>query len=280
MRKDIHVVFIGLDGWGSYDLEQSFAHMPHVKTYAREGIYTDNKIAVLPTISAPNWASMFMGAHPDEHGFIQNTKKPSISYSFEVKNRIFPTISQLVRNEDPTSNIGLFCQWGGLLYLVDTKSIDCVCHIPRLFPYSHRMLTNKVIRYVKESMPVLCTIVYDDLDHKGHKYGYFSDKYFQGLEYMDESIERIIEAYKEAGIYENTVFILTSDHGGNGRTHGSNSLKEMKTPLIMWGKRIRNIGFCDDEIEQKDVAAIMATILNVKMPAIWSGNSHLNYLNC
>lgn len=277
MRKDIHVVFIGLDGWGSYDLEQSFAHMPHVKSYAREGIYTDNKIAVLPTISAPNWASMFMGAHPDKHGFIQNTKKPSISYLFDVKNRIFPTISQLVRNEDPTSNIGLFCQWGGLLYLVDTKSIDYVCHIPRIFPYSHRILTNKVKKYVKESMPVLCTIVYDDLDHKGHKYGYFSDRYFLGLEYMDESIERIIEAYKEAGIFEDTVFILTSDHGGNGKTHGYDSVKELKTPFVMWGKGVNHIGYVGDEMEQKDVAIIMATILDVNIPELWSGNSHLNY---
>ena len=277
MRTDIHVAFIGLDGWGSYDLEQSLAHMPHVRAYAKDGIYTDNKKAVLPTISAPNWASMFMGAHPDVHGFVQNTKKPSISYTFDVKNNIFPTISQLVRNEGPTSNIGLFCQWGGLLYLVDRKSIDYVFHIPRIFPFSHKILTDKAIKYVKETKPVLCTIVYDDLDHKGHKNGYFSDKYFLGLESLDASIERIIEAYKEAGIYEDTVFILTSDHGGNYKTHGFDSLKELKTPFVMWGKGVNHIGYVGGEMEQKDVAIIMATILDVKTPELWSGNSHLNY---
>ncbi len=277
MRKDIHVAFIGLDGWGSYDLEQSFAHMPCVKAYAKDGIYTDNKIAVRPTISAPNWASMFMGAHPDVHGFIQNTKKTSISYTFDVKNNIFPTISQLVKDEDPTSSIGLFCQWGGLLYLVDNKSIDYVCHIHRRFPFSHRILTNRAIEYVKRLKPVLCTIVYDDLDYKGHKKGYFSDKYFFELDYLDASIERIIEAYKEAGIYEDTVFILTSDHGGNGKTHGYDSLKELKTPFVMWGKGVNHIGYVGDEMEQKDVGAIMATILNLKIPKLWSGNSHLSY---
>jgi len=95
--------------------------------------------------------------------------------------------------------------------------------------------------------------------------------------YLDASIERIIEAYKEAGIYEDTVFILTSDHGGNGKTHGYDSLKELKTPFVMWGKGVNHIGYVGDEMEQKDVGAIMATILNLKMPKLWSGNSHLSY---
>ena len=275
MRTDIHVAFIGLDGWGSYELEKSFAHMPHVKAYAENGLYTDNKTAVLPTISAPNWASMFMGAHPDVHGFINNAKKPSISYTFDVKNNIFPTISQLAKNEEPTSKIGLFCQWGGLLYLVDTKSIDYVFQLPRFFPFSHGILTNRIIKYVKESKPVLCTIVYDDLDHKGHKNGYFSDQYYSELEYLDASIEKITKAYKEARIYDDTVFILTSDHGGNGKTHGYDSLKELKTPFIMWGKGVNHIGYVGDEMEQKDVAIIMATLLNLKMPNLWTGNNHL-----
>ena len=40
---------------------------------------------------------------------------------------------------------------------------------------------------------------------------------------------------------------------------------------------MKHIGYVEDEMKQKDVAIIMATILDVKIPELWSGNSHLNY---
>ena len=57
-----HVVFIGLDGWGSYSVEK--ADMPNVKQLMNEGSYTLQKRTVLPSSSAVNWSSMFMGASP------------------------------------------------------------------------------------------------------------------------------------------------------------------------------------------------------------------------
>ena len=65
--KAEHVVFIGLDGWGSYSVEK--ADMLHVKQLMSEGCYTLQKRTVLPSSSAVNWASMFMGAGPELHGY-------------------------------------------------------------------------------------------------------------------------------------------------------------------------------------------------------------------
>lgn len=91
-QDEIHIVFIGLDGWGGHDFEQSLFHMNHVDHYKNIGIYTDSKQTVRPSDSAPNWASMFMGCTPDIHGYTEwNTKVPTISYSFSVFNNIFPT---------------------------------------------------------------------------------------------------------------------------------------------------------------------------------------------
>ena len=41
-----HVIYIGLDGWGSYSVEK--ADMPNVKALMAEGCYTLQKRAVLP----------------------------------------------------------------------------------------------------------------------------------------------------------------------------------------------------------------------------------------
>lgn len=57
--KADHVFLIGLDGWGAYSVEK--AEMPNVKTLMDAGCYTLKKRSVLPSSSAVNWASMFMG---------------------------------------------------------------------------------------------------------------------------------------------------------------------------------------------------------------------------
>ena len=60
-----HVIYIGLDGWGSYSVDK--ADMPNVKALMAEGCWTLQKRAVLPSSSGVNWASMFMGACPELH---------------------------------------------------------------------------------------------------------------------------------------------------------------------------------------------------------------------
>ena len=62
-----HVVLIGLDGWGAYSVPK--AEMPNLKKLMEEGAYTLKKRSVLPSSSAVNWASMYMGAGPELHGY-------------------------------------------------------------------------------------------------------------------------------------------------------------------------------------------------------------------
>lgn len=64
-----HVVLIGLDGWGAYSVPK--ADMPVVKSMMEHGCYTLQKRTVLPSSSAPNWASMFMGVPTKLHGYTQ-----------------------------------------------------------------------------------------------------------------------------------------------------------------------------------------------------------------
>ena len=64
-----HVVMLGLDGWGAYSVNK--AEMPNVKKLMEEGSYTLKKRSVLPSSSAVNWASMYMGAGPELHVYTE-----------------------------------------------------------------------------------------------------------------------------------------------------------------------------------------------------------------
>lgn len=276
--KETHVIFIGLDGWGGYNLDRTLSYMPNVRQYTKEGIYTDQKQSVSPSVSSVNWASIFMGTTPEVHGYLSwDSRAPVEPYSFEIKNNIFPTISQVLKNEKNSSEIGMFCQWEGIKYFVDTLSIDYNKYIPITDSSGHGLFTDSVSNYLKVYKPTLCTIVFDDPDHTGHGYGYFTDKYYSVLEELDNCIGRIVQSVKEAGYYDDTVFIITSDHGGIGNNHGGDTPEEKQTCFVMWGKGIKPIGYVNDNLEQQDVAVIMANILGVNIPSLWTGKPHENY---
>ena len=82
------VFFIGLDGWGAYSVEKS--EMSRVKQLMEGGAWTLKKRTVLPSHSAANWASMFMGVSPEVHGFYECcSKTPDLEPRMLSKNGIF-----------------------------------------------------------------------------------------------------------------------------------------------------------------------------------------------
>src|SRR2546425_11801985 len=65
-----HVVIIGVDGMSPTGVE--VAKTPHMHQLMREGAYTLHARGVMPTVSSRNWASMIMGAGPEQHGVTSN----------------------------------------------------------------------------------------------------------------------------------------------------------------------------------------------------------------
>jgi predicted AlkP superfamily pyrophosphatase or phosphodiesterase len=65
-----HVVVIGVDGLSPDGVHKAKA--PNLARMMKEGAYTLHARAVMPTVSSPNWASMIMGAGPEQHGVTSN----------------------------------------------------------------------------------------------------------------------------------------------------------------------------------------------------------------
>lgn len=65
-----HVVVIGVDGMSPDGLRN--AETPCMDQLMNEGAFSLKARAVRPTSSSPNWASMIMGAAPEQHGITSN----------------------------------------------------------------------------------------------------------------------------------------------------------------------------------------------------------------
>lgn len=151
--KAKHVVFIGLDGWGAYSLPK--ADMPNVKKLMEDGAYTLKKRSALPSSSAINWASMFMGAGPELHGYTEwGSKTPELPSRVLNKNGIFPTIFQLLRDARPKAEIGCLYEWNGIKYLVDTLSLNYHYHVAD-YNKTPKELGNMASAYIRRNIRLL-----------------------------------------------------------------------------------------------------------------------------
>lgn len=269
-KKPAHVIVIGFDGWGAYSVPK--VDMPHVAELMDRGAWTLKKRSVLPSSSAINWASMFMGVGTEGHGYTQwGSKTPEIPSIAVSDNGIFPTIFTIIREQRPKAETGVFYEWDGIKHLIDTLAVSRHSHIEVTPDGSSTPITEAFISYIKESKPTLAWVTYDNPDVVGHNVGHDTPEYYAVLSKLDAYLGNIIEAVKDAGIYDSTVFIVTSDHGGINKGHGGITLSEMETPFIIAGPGVKPVGQFQSAMMQYDVAATIAALLELEQPQPWVG---------
>lgn len=269
-KRTPHVIVVGFDGWGAYSVPT--ADMPHLAELMNRGAWTLKKRSVLPSSSAVNWASMFMGVGTEGHGYTQwgsqTPDTPSIALS---DNGIFPTIFTIAREQRPKYETAVFHEWDGIKHLVDTLAVGRHVHIDPAPDGTSEAITEAFVNYVKESKPTLAWVIYEEPDAVGHKAGHNTPEYYATVARLDGYLGRIIDAAKEAGIYDDTVFIVTADHGGIDKRHGGITMAEMETPFIIAGPGVKPVGEFKSAMMQYDVSATIAALLDLKQPQPWVG---------
>jgi predicted AlkP superfamily pyrophosphatase or phosphodiesterase len=264
------VVLIGLDGWGSYSVGK--AQTPNIRKFMNEGAYTLKKRSVLPSSSAVNWASMFMGACPELHGYTEwGSKTPELPSRVVNRHGIFPTIFQLYRDANPDAEIGCIYEWDGIKYLVDTLSLNYHALAPD-YKENPTALCEMAVRYISEKKPDLFAVIFDNPDHVGHAEGHDTPGYYDKLTELDGYIGQIADAVRKTGRMEETIFIITADHGGIHKGHGGKTMAEMETPFIISGKGVKR-NYCFDHVSmmQYDCAGTIAEIFALEQPQAWIG---------
>ena len=208
-----HILVIGIDGWGSYSLDKA-NNIPNIRSLMTQGCYTLKKRSVLPSSSALNWASMFNGTCPEFHGYTEwGSQTPEIPSIELNEHNIFPSIFSLLRKARPEIVTGCLAEWGGIKHVVDSLAIDNYS-LATNWEKDHEELCRMAEEFIKQRKPTLLAVCWDQLDHTGHANGHYTPAYYQTLSELDVQVGRLIEALKQAGIYDDTVIIITADHGG------------------------------------------------------------------
>ena len=260
-----HVFLIGLDGWGSYGFENENFNMPTIKELMNNGSYTLQALNVMPSISLPNWSSMLMGTSPNITGYWTNKPSKAVPKFADIHG-LYPSIFTLLKEQRPQCKVAFFYEWRENGTLCPNRVIDTKRYIKNLSK-DISIVTN----YIKTEKPNFCTIIIDEPDHVGHSIGHDTQAYYEELNRLDGLIAQIIQSIKDSGIWDDSIIILSSDHGGIGKGHGGDTDLEREIPFIISGKNIKEKTKISQNVMIYDIAPTIAHIFELETPLFWEG---------
>ena len=260
-----HVVVIGIDGLSPDGIRR--AETPVFDRLMREGSYTLKARGVFPTVSSPNWASMIMGAGPEQHGITSNEWTPDkveIPPVARGPAGFFPTMFSQVRSARPGAKIAVFHDWQGFGRLVEPSAADVILHCD-----GPEKTIRAAIEYFAANRPLLMFIHLDHVDHAGHEKGHGSPEYYAAVSAADRLVGQVLKVVEDAGLAGTTAIIVAADHGGAGKKHGGMTLSELEIPFIAWGAGVPRGQEIQRPVNVYDVAASVVHCLNVPPHAAW-----------
>jgi len=273
-KKYSHVIVVGIDGAGSFIKD---ADTPNFDRIFANGAVTYSALASKPSISAECWGSMLLGVGPEVHGLtngiVSSTPYPTDS--------AFPSLFRRIREVMPDAELGSYCDWNPITFGIVENNIG-VSHDTA----EDTKLTPIICDYIKAKKPTFLFIQMDSVDGAGHRNGYGTPAHLARIHEVDELVNDIHEAAAEAGILEDTLFMVIADHGGTnpgngGGGHGGWTDGEKYVTFAATGKDIQNITIEDMNI--RDLAAIVLYAFGIEAPAFdekgWTAQIPLNMWN-
>ena len=262
-----HVVVIGIDGMSVGGVDQ--ASTPNFDAWMKEGAYSLNTRNVLPTISSPNWEAMLTGSGVALTGVTSNDWRID-NYGLPpvvtTENGRYPDIFYVLKKANSSLTTSAVYQWDGFARLYDHHFVDLD------FDCEDEWSTAaKVVEVLKSDKPNFMFVHLDHCDHAGHTSGHMTPDYLKAVELADELAGEIVNGAKEAGMFDETLFIVVADHGGKGRDHGHETLQGNEVPFILYGNSVKKGYRIPAAVNLYDVAATSAFALGVERPQVWQG---------
>ena len=252
-----HVVVIGVDGAGGYFRQ---AQTPCIDEIFENGATTYQMLTSNPTISAQCWGSMLHGVTPAFHG-LTNAIVAAKAYPADSK---FPSFFRIIREQNPDAVLASFCHWNP----INVGIVEDGIGVYKVGDMGDAALTEQICSYLQKNTPDAMFVQFDEADGAGHSYGYNTAAQLDTISRIDGYIGRIYDAYAKKGILEETLFIVTADHGGNGTGHGGWTDTEKYVMFAAAGKTV--VHGAIGEMEVRDVAAVVVHALGYTAPDTWT----------
>ena len=257
-----HVFIVSIDGGKPSVIHES--KMPTLEEMVRKGAYSWTAQTTFPSITLTSHTSMLTGVGPEIHKVLWNDWEPTRGMISS------PTCLGIAKKTGLKT--AMFVGKSKFIHFFVPKTLNEFS-----FPAYHAKTVAEVAaKYIVAEKPNLCFIHFADTDGAGHEFGWGSEQQKQAFNDVDVALKTVLQAIKRAGILNDSIVIVSADHGGHDKTHGSNSPDDMNIPWIAWGKAARSGYSITRPITTYDTAATALWLLGVPIPENWQGKPILS----
>lgn len=238
----------------------AIADIPQVKELMGKSYYTMKATTVMPSVTLPCHMSLFLSVPPTRHGTTTNTYAPQV--------RPVKGLCEVLCENG--KKCAIYYDWEELRDLTRPGSL-----VESYYCNGHKFEQEKTAKKVTDA--AIERICADDTDFiflymgypdgAGHGHGWMSEEYMRSLETCFKNIERTM-----ASLSDEWAVIITADHGGHDRSHGTEMPEDMLIPIFITGNGIEGTGeLCDCNI--MDIAPTITKLFGIKPDSDWEGKS-------
>lgn len=235
------------------------AHIPEVQHMMKQSTYTLNATTVMPSITLPCHLSLFLSVDPDRHGTTTNVYAPQVR----------PVEGLCEKLNQAGKKCAFFYNWEEFRDLTRPGSLaysNMIAGEKEGFIKTTSILADDAIRYIKENEPDFAFYYTGAPDDAGHAHCWMSDEYLDAVAFSWKEMMRIVKA-----LPEDYTVIITTDHGGHGRSHGTDMPEDFIIPLFIKGPNFAAGAEFTQPVNIKDIAPTIAALLGANAAPEWEG---------
>ena len=228
----------------------SLAGIDTAQSIISRSAYTMNARTVTPSVTLPCHVSLFCSVDPSRHGTTTNTYMPQVR---PVRGLCEVLLASKKRS-------AFFYNWEELRDLSRPNSLafSYFCKGRDIgYDKANDIVSAAAVDYLNKNYIDFSFLYLGYTDAAGHKHGWMSEEYVNALENSWRNDYTVI---------------ITADHGGHDRTHGTELPEDMTIPVIILGKGFER-GNTLENVNIKDLAPTLARLLDVEPDDEWEGKS-------
>lgn len=223
----------------------------HEQLY-RSGSYSWHARTIRTASTLPSHASMLSGVDVNLHGLTWNNWRPTKGF-IQV-----PTIFRAAAEHGmkTAAFVGKF----KLRHILPAGTVG-VFERPG---YYCKKVSDEAARYLEQQKPDLTFVHFSDPDEAGHSAGWMSERQKHAAMAADACLGTIYRALERSGMLEDTLVIVSADHGGHNHNHSGALSSDREIPWIAHGPRVRKDYSIRSTVSTMDTAATVLMALGLQ----------------
>lgn len=235
------------------------ADTPNLDRLIARGAIAWRAQTVLPSVTLPGHVSMLSGTSPEVHGVRWNSYQP------ERGHVAVPTLFSVAHDAGLTT--AMFVGKVKLAHIAVPGTVDTYAYVAS----GDAQVVRLAAEHLRAASPAVLFVHLPDVDTAGHQGGWLSAPQLDAVTRADAAVGVLLEALGALGRLEDTLIVVTTDHGGLGTGHGGAEPESMTIPWLIAGPGIRQGCTIQREVRVYDTAVTVAWALGLPLPPEWEG---------